>query len=379
MRRIPTMALGPAVAAMLIVAGPAAQAAKVSSARGDVFATAVAGTAVAGSSVAGSPAAGTGGAGTEASMDWSGWDVTDGTYRSVSASWTVPSVTCAAGETSYSADWVGLDGDGSDSVEQIGTSSDCDSGSPAYSSWYEFYPSVSVSLPNRVKAGDKVTSEVTAVPGSDRFTLKLTDISAGWSVTRSGDSPQGSGASAEIIAEAPSGSGRSGSVLPLADFKKVTFSGVSVNGKNLSSFADAHKIAMVDDSGAAMATVSAVSSGDTFGVTWISDGSGVGGSGFPDGSVGGGAAGSGSVGGGAAGSGSVPDGSAPDGAGSTSDGSGSTGSYGYGYGYGNGNGNGWGDAGGWPYGYGYGNSGGYADGNSGGYGYDDSGSWYWQS
>jgi len=152
--RISTLAVGSAMAVLALVGAPGAQAAVPVS-----YATTTA-------------------TGSEASMDWSGWDATGGSYSSVAAAWTVLAVTCTAGETSYSADWVGLDGDGSEAVEQIGTSSDCDGGTPAYSAWYEFYPSVSVSLPNTVGAGDKITAAVTAVPNSDDFTVTLTDTTA---------------------------------------------------------------------------------------------------------------------------------------------------------------------------------------------------------
>ena len=206
------------------------------------------------------------------STDWSGWDVTGGTYKSVAASWTVPAVSCSTAETSYSADWVGLDGDGSSSVEQIGTSSDCDTGTAAYSAWYEFYPSVAVVLPNTVKAGDKISASVVAVPGSDEFKLTLTDSTQKWTKTETGESPSGTGASAEIIAEAPSGSGRANSVLPLADFKTVTFSDVLVNSEQVGNLANVAKIAMVDSSGNPMATVSALTGEDEFTVTWVSSG-----------------------------------------------------------------------------------------------------------
>ncbi len=311
---------------------------------------------------------------TASSTDWSGWDVTGGTSSAVAASWTVPAVTCTAGETSYSADWVGLDGDGSDSVEQIGTSSDCDGGTPVYSSWYEFYPSASVSLASRVRPGDRVSASVTAVPHSDDFTLRLTDTTGKWTVTRTAASPEGTGASAEIIAEAPSGSEQYDSVLPLADFHRVTFTGVTVDGKPLGSVGGARRIAMVDDSGAPMATVSGVTSG-SFGVTWVSSGD------TGTGSVGRGRSGDsdGWTPGDLAGGWGSGDGY-PDGWGSGGDtrGSGSVGGF---DGWGSG-----GDTGGWGYPGGSGDFGGWlGTGGWGGTGYPDgsgdAGGWgsYWAS
>ena len=306
----------------------------------------------------------------ESSADWSGWDVTGGTYSSVSAAWTVPSVTCAAGETSYSAYWVGLDGDGSSSVEQTGTSSDCDAGTPSYSAWYEFFPENSVSLPNTVKAGDKIKASVVSVAGSDQYKLVLVDTTQNWTKTQTGSSPSGSGASAEIIAEAPSGSTEGNSVLPLADFKTMTFSDVQVDGKKISDIDSARKIAMVAGDGTPMASVSELTNGDTFAVKWLGSGSsstgrdvsGLGSSGWTQTGDGSGSDGSGSTGTGDTGSGST----GSDGTGS-GDGLGDTTTAG---GWGN---SGWGDTLGDPWGYGYGSSGdstgsdpyGYGSGTSG--------------
>jgi hypothetical protein len=217
------------------------------------------------------------------SADWAGWDVTGGTYTSVSASWVQPAVTCTTGDTSYSAFWVGLDGDGSQSVEQIGTSSDCDSGTAVYSAWYEFYPSDSVQLSNTVKAGDKISALVT-YDKSGEYTLKLTDSTQDWTETKTGSSPEGTNASAEVIAEAPSSS-RQGDVLPLANFKTVDFTDVTVNGQKLTDLDGTTKIDMATqsgtgygypgDSGSAadtMATTTDLTSSGGFSVDWVSTG-----------------------------------------------------------------------------------------------------------
>ena len=268
-----------------------------------------------------------------ASADWAGWDVTGGTYTSVSASWVQPTVTCTTGDTSYSAFWVGLDGDGSESVEQIGTSSDCDSGAAVYSAWYEFYPSDSVQLSNTVKAGDKISAFVT-YDKSGEYTLKLTDSTQNWTETKTGSSPQGTNASAEVIAEAPSSS-RQGDVLPLANFKTVDFTDVTVNGQKLTELDGTTKIDMAaqsgsrfgyaEDSSSATDTLATTSDLDTsggFSVAWVSAGSGSTGSDLPGGP---GWPGSGSQGQGDAGQGSTGSGSQGDGSQTDPYGDGSTG------------------------------------------------------
>jgi len=54
------------------------------------------------------------------SGNWAGYAVTGAKFTSVSASWVQPSVK-ATSQDAYSSFWVGIDGDGSDSVEQLGT------------------------------------------------------------------------------------------------------------------------------------------------------------------------------------------------------------------------------------------------------------------
>ena len=280
----------------------------------------------------------------EQSSDWAGYDVTDGDYKSVSASWTQPTVTCSTSETSYSAFWVGLDGDGSESVEQIGTSSDCDNGTPSYSAWYEFYPEASKDISATVKAGDKLTATVTST-GNGSYELVLADRTQGWTKTETGTAPDAQNASAEIIAEAPS-SARAGNVLSLANFHTVKFTGVKVNGKAVAS--DASAIDMVDSGGSEKASASDLSSGSagaSFSVDWKSSGStgqsptGIGG-GFGQGGTGTGTGTGGGWGqggqstGDSSGSGSIGDPWGDTGTGSDGTGSDSTGSVGS-------DGNGW--------------------------------------
>src|SRR6188472_3762174 len=79
------------------------------------------------------------------STNWSGYAATGRTFTSVSASWTQPTAICTG--ASYSSFWVGLDGDGSSTVEQTGSSADCSSaGVPSYYAWYEMYPKFPTNL-----------------------------------------------------------------------------------------------------------------------------------------------------------------------------------------------------------------------------------------
>jgi hypothetical protein len=177
---------------------------------------------------------------------------------------------------------VGIDGDGSNTVEQIGTDSDFVSllGAPntqTYYAWFEFYPKGSYLIgsynkktglcqSNCVSVGDVITADVSYGGGGPKghggasFTVTITDKpangAASWSFSTSSSVASAQQASAEWIAEAPS----SGGVLPLADFGYVGFSGgqATISGatKYIGDFANVDAINMVNKTGATLATTS---------------------------------------------------------------------------------------------------------------------------
>jgi hypothetical protein len=194
------------------------------------------------------------------SSNWSGYSAINGRYTSVSARWTQPAASCTS-QTTYSSFWVGLDGDGSSTVEQTGTSADCSGGRPSYYAWYEMYPKFPVNLSLPVKPGDSISASVIASNG--RFTLTITNNTAHATYQTTQTLKRARLASAEVIAEAPSGSG---GVLPLTNFGTVGFSSATVNGQALGSWKP-DKIDMVAN-GVTKATTSALSGGTSFSVAW---------------------------------------------------------------------------------------------------------------
>jgi Peptidase A4 family len=194
------------------------------------------------------------------SSNWSGYSAINGRYTSVSASWTQPTANCTSA-TTYSSFWVGLDGDGSNTVEQTGTDADCSGGVAKYYAWYEMYPKFPVNLSLAVRPGDSISASVTT-DGNGHFTLTIRDNSTG-SFTTTQHLSHARLASAEAIAEAPSGSG---GVLPLTNFGTVNFSSTTVNGAPIGNFSP-DKIDMVSGS-TTKAQTSALSGGTSFSVTW---------------------------------------------------------------------------------------------------------------
>ena len=186
--------------------------------------------------------------------NWSGYVATGSGFTSVSAAWTEPSVTCNSSNDLY-APWVGIDGYGSNSVEQTGVATDCSSGHPAYQAWYEMYPANPVYYGNAVSGGDHFTGTVTRSGTS--YTLTISDTTKGWTKTTT-KSYRGANASAEFILESPTGA--------YPKFGSVTFTGSTINGTSLSSH---NPIAFDASNGSGFEDhTSTISGGGTFSVTY---------------------------------------------------------------------------------------------------------------
>ena len=195
------------------------------------------------------------------SSNWSGYAVTNGPYSSVTASWVQPSGTCTS-KTTYSSFWIGLDGDGSNSVEQTGSEVDCSGGRPQYYAWYEMFPKYPVNFADSVSPGDHFTASVTATSGG-KFTLKISDTSKGWSHSVTKTYTPARRYSAEVIAEAPSSSS---GVLPLTNFGTMQFTASTANGSGLGTQSPD---AITMQSGSTVkARPGSITSGGAFPVTW---------------------------------------------------------------------------------------------------------------
>lgn len=167
----------------------------------------------------------------QTSQNWSGYVVESSagkSFSSVSGSWVEPSVGANSGQGA-SAFWVGLGGagQGSQALEQVGTSAQVENGQVSYYAWYELVPAAEVHLNLAIHPGDHMSGKVT-VNGTN-VTISLTDQTTGQSVDKTLQMSNPDTSSAEWIAEAPSAELSDGSlqVLPLADFGNVTFTNAS--------------------------------------------------------------------------------------------------------------------------------------------------------
>jgi Peptidase A4 family len=215
--------------------------------------------------------------GAVASSNWSGYAVTGTAFTKALGSWIVPAVKCGTTPNSFSSYWVGIDGYSDNTVEQLGTDSDCSGKTPQYYAWYEFYPNASKLISNiTVSPGDKMSATVSH--SGTQFTLRITDHTTG-KFFRVIKTFSGKRTSAEWIVEAPS---NGVSVLPLADFTKVSL-GTDYTGVNdtdwavnsavtgpISDFGShVQKITMQTSGGINKAVPTALTTdGSSFKVTW---------------------------------------------------------------------------------------------------------------
>jgi hypothetical protein len=197
------------------------------------------------------------------SSNWSGYAVTGSTFTTVSASWTQDAITCTAGdgETDMSP-WVGIDGYSSKTVEQTGSSGDCDGATPDYYAWYEMYPRNYVTIKKTVEPGDQFTATVTHTTGT-KYTLTLEDITQGWTNTVT-KSIKAKDSSAEAVMEMAASH--------LSQFGTDPFTDVTVDGQPIGSYTSSpYKIRQMEIkvSGTLCDSTTGLSDSENFSVTWL--------------------------------------------------------------------------------------------------------------
>lgn len=193
-------------------------------------------------------------------------------FRYVAARFTVPTVTCTSSNSKASF-WVGLDGAGTPTVEQVGISTDCHSGHPTYQSWYEMYPE-GVQYQFSVHPGDSISMWVSQNSSGGIYELSVTDTNSRHpaSFVKPGLCPPRKtceSATAEVILEANNGT-------DLSKFTKVTFADSTViprsgasGGFRSTSLWTASESLMIGKNGRPLATVSATSrNGEDFSFTY---------------------------------------------------------------------------------------------------------------
>ena len=184
------------------------------------------------------------------SANWSGYVATGPyPYTSVSASWTVPSVS-ATFPPAYSAVWVGIGGvdRNSNRLLQAGTEQDVlSNGTASYYAWHEVYPRPSMPVAH-ISPGDSITvtiSQVLANASAWRILIvrnsgTILDLTVYTRTNRASE------ATAEFVVERPSIRPRN-QLATLANFGTVTFSGCNTNQGVLTSLTNATMVIMTSN------------------------------------------------------------------------------------------------------------------------------------
>ncbi len=211
------------------------------------------------------------------STNWSGYATfaSGTTFTDAKGTWVQPTSTCPTTKKQYSSFWVGIDGYNSGTVEQTGTDADCTgTNRSSYYAWYEFFPNPSFKITSvTIHPGDTISAEVLA--NGTSFTVTLTNVTTGATFSTTQSVSSALKTSAEWVAEAPSSCFIRCTVLPLANFGTVNFSGSFTTGNgHTGSINDAawsnDAITMVNSHGVTKALPSALSAdGQSFSVTWM--------------------------------------------------------------------------------------------------------------
>jgi hypothetical protein len=106
--------------------------------------------------------------------NWTGYVLVGHTegFGQVTGEFKIPAVVCTSANSKASF-WIGLDGYGNGTVEQVGISTDCVNSMPQYRTWWEMYPN-STQYQFYAAPGDTISMLVKYVGGA--WNLALTDL-----------------------------------------------------------------------------------------------------------------------------------------------------------------------------------------------------------
>jgi hypothetical protein len=147
-------------------------------------------------------------------------------FSRVQSFWTVPDVHGPRGVkgSSYTSQWIGIDGSGSNDVLQAGTETDFLNGAPSLYTWWEWYPGPSYQITNiAVSPGDIMFCHILAWPSLVEATVAIGNESSSKVTTFHIKAPKGirlRGNCAEWVIERP---GLPSGLPPLANFTRVYF------------------------------------------------------------------------------------------------------------------------------------------------------------
>ncbi|GAC1623669.1 MAG: hypothetical protein NVS4B2_00770 [Chloroflexota bacterium] len=160
---------------------------------------------------------------------WGGWVATEsGPFSAVRATWSVPTVPCAAASHADATTYVWIGEGGylrglASHLIQAGTASDCLGGAPRYHAFFEWYPGIyATDFPLTVRPGDTVSAKIEQTE-MNYWTLTMTDDTTGETSTTATYYAADTG-TADFVVERPTlCTAWSCGQVPLARFGQVNF------------------------------------------------------------------------------------------------------------------------------------------------------------
>jgi len=207
------------------------------------------------------------------STNWSGAVITSPpsgqTFDGVTASFVVPTPKVPTGSSSsgtYSASaWVGIDGDTyQNAILQTGVDFTISGGKVSYDAWYEWYPDYAYDFSITISEGDTITATVSST-STTAGTAVIENVTTGKTVSKSLTSTSAlGGQNAEWIVEDYE---ENGSLVKLANWGTVTFTGATAKTASSSEDASSAQILDIKQSGTVLTSVTV--SGSTVTDTYV--------------------------------------------------------------------------------------------------------------
>jgi hypothetical protein len=194
-------------------------------------------------------------------------------FRQVTAQFKIPHVTCTS-NASKASFWIGLDGYGNGTVEQVGISTNCSGSIPSVRAFWEMYPNKPPQLQFSTYPGDTISMLVKYVGGA--WNLALTDLTHddnGHKFNVTEKCPSGSvceNMTAEAVLEADGGNNLSnfGSA-NFGEFQAIDSSGASTGLVANGSYWGLAELLMTGNNGQNLADVGPVTNnGENFTLTY---------------------------------------------------------------------------------------------------------------
>jgi hypothetical protein len=213
------------------------------------------------------------------SLSWAGYVVyaisgsRQTQVNSISASWVVPQINTSAAD-GVSSVWVGIGGQGQESLIQVGTEQDKLNGQEYCSAWYEMLPSLSVNMGINVYPGDSMAASLTIIDASaGEWSIQMRDLTDG-QVFNQNFFYNSTRVSGQWIVERPTN--ENGQIGNLVNFGAITLTSCSLGMDNtvgaISRFPYS-KIQMTNSIGVVFTSISALeAAGSSFTITYLRNG-----------------------------------------------------------------------------------------------------------